>query len=417
MLKSFDIVMSRKKISLFIGWFLCLTPPLLLRFSTTISSIIHYGTAIYIALIFVLYRPKNLKMTNRNKRFIATVLLFLVWSSAVVFYQSEKYFLNFVKTDLMPVFEMYILLRCSISSTSNDPDEKYKDLTMLYHLMWTYLILNFFSIILFPRGVIKSQIGSSIDRANWFLGSKNNQSIYLLLIAAFICLYNTNSKKKLSGLIGILMAFFCSLVTGSSGFQFLGGSSIGIITMAFFLMAYIFVNYFGKKIIYIRFIFIYSGVCFMNYFLLSNSFMKLVSALTSMFNKNITFSGRSYVWESVKSYISYKPILGYGEPQINFLSSSLFAWSSESTYTYNLFLKIIFSFGFIGLFLMSLIFIQLPRIKDTYYTNLLIAIIGVFIIGLMNEVKFVFLFLFPFIIMLMYGDEIPDKNKITENGG
>ena len=411
MLNNFDVVFNRKKISLFIGWFLSFTPPLLLRFSALFTSVIRYSSVFYIALLFVIYKPPKIQMTNRKRHFIATVLFFLIWSCVVVFYQSKKSFMSFIKSDIMSVIEVYILLRCSINAKSEEPEEKLKDLNVLYYLMWTYLVLNFFSIILFPNGVIKSLIGSSVDRANWFLGSKNNQSIYLLLIVSFICLYNIKTRKKRYGLIGILMALFCAVVTGSNGFQILEGSSVGIIVMLFFLMVYILSILFEKKFVNIRFIYIYSGVCIINYSLLSNSIFSAVSLVTKVFNKSVTFSGRTYVWDSVKSYISQKPWIGYGEPQFNYLSSSMFSWASESSYTYNLFLKVLFSFGIIGFVLMSLIFIQLPRKKDQHYTILAASIIGVFIIGLMYEVKLNFLLLFPFIIMMVYGDNIPKIYK------
>lgn len=407
MSNKFQLKLNLKEIRLFIGWFLCFTPPLLLRVSSLLASLIRYGGIIYIAFLFVTYKPQKIRMTRKNGYFYGAFIAFLIWTIGVVFFQSSKYLLSFLKSDILPMAEMVILLFLSTSSKSAIPQDKIWGLNVLHHLMWVYLIMNFLSIIFFPRGIIRSAIGASVDRANWVLGSKNNQAIYLTLIVSFICLYNTGSNNKKWGFLGIFVALFCAAFTGSNGIQFLGGSSVGIFSVLFILIAYILSDIQNKNIFNIRFIYIYLIICLVNLIVLNirtGFFTKLLSTFTGIFHKDITFSNRVYFWESVKRYIFNNPWIGYGEQQVNFLSSSVFSWSSESTYTYNLFLKIIFSFGFVGFALMSIIFVQLPKVeKDSQYTILIASMICVFVNGLMNEIRFHYLFLFPFIIMMIYG--------------
>lgn len=399
------IRLNKRKILLFIGWFLCFMPPLILRISNSLAPLIQYGGILYVAFLFVIFRPQKLLLSHKKCFFIVTFLMFIFWTITIVAIKSSSYLIPFIKADILPLIEVVILLCLSINSKSKVPREKLKDLNVLYYLMWTYLILDFLSIILFREGIIKSSIGSSIDRANWVLGSKNNQSIYLLLIVSFICLYSIEIGKKTYGLLGCLIALFCAMFTGSDGLQFMGGSSVGIITMLLMLAVYLFCGMKQIEIFNISYVYIYLLVCLIYFFVLNfnNTFIvRLATIVTSFFQKNITYSNRIYVWESVKKYIFDSPWFGYGEQQINFYFSATHTLSSETTYVYNLFLKILFSYGFVGFILFSGIIIQLPKVKDLQYSVLTASLICIFINGLMNEIRFHFLFLYPIIIMIVY---------------
>ncbi len=131
-------------------------------------------------------------------------------------------------------------------------------------------------------------------------------------------------------------------------------------------------------------------------------------------HKNMTFSGRVYVWDNCIPYIMKSPIVGHG------YVSKVF-WTNGATSTYNIFLGILEYYGIPSLILLILAALTLKTSKKMSEQIMLMGILLVAINGLMSQIDGKYLLFFMTIIQVtekwyrnnekLYETEIDNKER------
>lgn len=376
----------------FLCFFIVLYPPGLQNWKPLFYYYLTLLNCMFFCIRFLL-RIKKLKKDG----YLFSLLILLGWFTLIELYKSPDDLFNFFRTLFVPALEGYFY--CSWLPRRNN-NSGIKPLILLCKIL---LIVNFITVVLFPSGMFISARGSSVERVQWLFGSKNNMSVYLAftLAVALFSLYfegQNGERHYWKYIVYSVMALYPALMCGEAGIMFMGGSSsaiVGIfalIVIGFYLM---FVqdrkNWFLNKLVnpttIITIILIaYTIVIF------GESF-SLIGYVSNFLGKDVTFSHRTYVWQSALIYIRQSLLLGYGEKN---LLLSLGGNLEPTTYLYNCLLKVTINYGLIGLGILIFLLYRIPQIKsDNVFSSLIVlGMSAVLIIGMMNEVDYFFLIAF-----------------------
>ena len=388
-----------KPINLFylIGWILVFMPPIFFHISGSLTYLIRIANLAYTMILVVMFATKGKKLNRRSAFWF--LFLLSVWETLEVVMQSPDQFQVFFYTMLLPPIEVFLMIYCLAGRKGNDIKSKFSSLIFMSKM---YILVNAASIILFPHGIISTSLGSSVERANWFLGSKNNQTNYLLLSSIVLMLFLDTKKERKKSVFYVAVAFVCNMFTDELGLSFMGGSSTGIVSLGFLLLISV-IYYFKDERIFLKLNsrIVYIAALAVNFILISGTTIPfLVSFVEKVLKKSLTFSNRTFIWERVMYYIYQKPLIGYGEQQIWFavkLSNLL----DGTTYVYNMILKIILDFGIVGFILFSIPILKMKKSETKRNDVLLFGLAAFMISGLMNEIGMEYFFLIVFMYEVM----------------
>jgi O-antigen ligase len=120
--------------------------------------------------------------------------------------------------------------------------------------------------------------------------------------------------------------------------------------------------------------------------------------IVNVFHKTVTYSGRMTIWQNTISHVLDNFWTGHGE--VDFYSRVYIEHIlSNTSYTYNAVLKILLNYGAIGLALLLLFIITIHGLNETKNRILFSGLVGLFFVGLMNELNIVWIIFFPVFIM------------------
>jgi O-antigen ligase len=243
-------------------------------------------------------------------------------------------------------------------------------ITGLYYLMAMLILFNLLTMVM--QGIDFDTTVKPI----YLLGGKNAIAISILPAIPIVYMYSYAIYKKLKFLPIIII--LCSIVS-----VYLSGSSTGFIisllTITFmFLPKRIFASFKVFLNIYLLTFFIVvilrlQEVLFGNF-------------IINVLNKDLTFTGRTYIWDLVLEKIKSSWILGYGRG--NSIINDLFPNINE---THNGILEILMDSGLIGILLFtSIVFIvgrKLSENSNHIYPRILsFSIFAYMVIGLTESV-------------------------------
>ncbi|WP_418223342.1 O-antigen ligase family protein [Clostridium isatidis] len=188
--------------------------------------------------------------------------------------------------------------------------------------------------------------------------SRSTFVIYLNL-CIFIYLYYLYIFKKINHRIkkSIVFMLFLSILL-----ILMSKSSTGILIVVLFLPLMIFINN-DKKLK----IAIISSMAFSMILPLMNLNSKFLNKIIgNFFGKNLTFSGRKYIWEYTFKHFIDNPIIGYGFNSIDtlFRKKVIPVYDRVAAHSHNGFLEVFLQNGLIGLiFIIIIIFIYFRNIQ------------------------------------------------------
>ena len=188
-----------------------------------------------------------------------------------------------------------------------------------------------------------------IQKDNYFLGNYNSfiKYAYLAIISGYISLKEMG--KKFHFLFSYILLWFLSLFFVLKVHS--TTSCIGLIFLALFLLA--FNTYFWKSLF-----------CMTNYIIFNTVFFILIVAIpenclfkwiTALLNKDITFTGRTYIWENAINWFKSYLILGNGIEPNSIITEKL--GNVYAAHAHNLYLNIAYQTGILGVIIFSFIFI------------------------------------------------------------
>jgi len=284
----------------------------------------------------------------------------------------------------------------------------------LYFVSCIYLLLNFLSMIIFRSGMFFSSIGSSVPRAQWLFGSKNNVSAYIVIFVCVVMTFSIQKRNRLFTWLLIEMGIFSIFFSGELGLKFMGGSSTGIIAIFICVMCYALLVFWEKMPQIFNITNTLIGIGIVNVLLLTGSSIAFINNIvTNVFNKSMTFSGRTSIWATNISHIMKSPLIGFGTEEFQatvYIDGIL----TTTGYRYNLLLDLALSYGIGSIIILTFTFLCIPNSKKKEMQVLDLGLIGMFVLGTMNQIEISFVLLFPIIMAAIhYSSTENTSNKIS----
>ena len=260
-------------------------------------------------------------------------------------------------------------------------------------------------IVLYPSGIY------NFDAVNhhYFLGSRN---VMMRTIFPGVCFSILRSKAEHDRLSirtwAVILISPASLVLVWSATALVG---YGVFLI--FLLLYVF-DLFPKWMTFKTCLIILVTVFFaIIVFKLQNIFSFLI---VDIMHKDITFTGRVYLWDSCMNYIPQSFLFGYGMEYLEIIAGKLYLYTQYDS-AHNFILDIFYQNGFVGVVLLSAIFISVQkRIDHAYspkYKNMFVLFMLCYV-TMLNFEPFINgdMRLFMSMIFYMY---FFDENKIEQN--
>lgn len=379
-------------------------PVVIERISEQLDVCFRTSSVIFFLLIVFIKTIRKKKIVL-NSRFNIAFSIFVIWDLMCILIMAPNKVLDFIK-ELFYIAEFGVVLNLY-------SDEKESVWNSLAIVSIVYIIINAITLCIFPRGFFMSYLGSSIERSQWILGSKNNIALYAILFLMFIHVKTRSINKIMLFLIDII-TFLTVACSGSSGLKFMGGSSTGIAACGICIILLLLnsndkLNVLKpilnmKSCIIILFllniIFLYGTIPFGNY-------------ISGLFNKKLVYGGRIPIWQSSLHYIKESLLCGYGYNKAGY---RLFNGSKMifTTYTYNTALGIMIRYGLISLLLLLIIFISVKRNKSFEYRICMCIFFSLGIWGIMNELDLRYIFI-PLLCLEFIEPESVDIKKQKTN--
>lgn len=225
---------------------------------------------------------------------------------------------------------------------------KKRFLKFLFITMSSMIFINFLTLFIFPDGLYFS-VDINTDTPRYFLGM-DNRFIFIYLpgttIAFLYSLYNYN-KLKFKEFLIFLIAIFTLISTWSVGAML--GMSIFII---YFILIY--KNKFSSILNFYTYSLIITSIFFtIVVFRVQNYFKYFI---VDILGKDLTLSGRTYIWDRTKDYILLKPIFGNGIEHYKLIQSHIF-----QVHAHCQFLNILYQGGILGLISFLIILISFGK--------------------------------------------------------
>lgn len=173
-------------------------------------------------------------------------------------------------------------------------------LLCIYELL---ILANFITILIFPNGMYLQNLTNA--RNNWFLGNDNQHIKYFITGICISIVYSINYYKKIKKrTVFLILLVSCSVLIRKSATGIIG-------ILVFYLLIGYLVIFKQKCILDIKKLLVVYSTIFLGVviFRLQNIFSYLI---VNILEKDITFTGRTYIWDYTIMYFKQKPILGYG---------------------------------------------------------------------------------------------------------
>ena len=346
-----------------------------------IYKLFNYASFIIIFILLIKDR--------RMSKIIALIMIYL----AILFISS---LLNGLPLNGMIYYVLNVLGLCLITDYGirNDTKEYLNALSIILNAL---ILLNVLTIIMHPDGMY---INATLYRQNWLLGYKNSHILFMIpcLIVNFIQSYKYKNKIDMKFYLIFVICFISIILAESSA------SIVGLIIILIYVLIPKFID--SKKIFNSISYFIVYLVSFFS--ILFFKIQKLFSYLiVDVLKEDLTFTGRTYIWDDVLLKLSNKPFLGNGNITYRF---------TEYIYTtHNTILDILYKSGWIGLIVYLIILLYASKILYKYKTEkisnfLSIALLGYFVIMLVEAYNINY-YLFILVICSNVGILIGGKNN------
>lgn len=337
----------------------------------------------FVSLAIVIYLYIKYKKISLNIFYILTFCFFMFISTILSDYGDVSSCFATIISIITPCMLIdYVFKKNSLLVI--------RSLNLLFEI---FVYLNLISIIIFPNGMYVSSITGYSE--NWILGYDNMHIFTILLSIVFSVLYSYMRFSKIS-----FRSFCCiSACVISVLIRWSGTAVISIMLILLFL---ILKKYMSKiKIFNIKTYLIISIIMFTG-IVIYNSQNLFISFITNFLKKDITFTGRTYIWNYIIDYIKMNPLLGYGIEYSVYRYNKSSIW--RSYHAHNQFLELTYIGGFALLIIFLIIIFniakKLYKYRYTQESKFLSWMFLIMFVVMLTEVYTISL-LFLFIIVVM----------------
>ncbi len=256
-------------------------------------------------------------------KIIGYILLFLftMFLSSIINSQSLLNIISFV-------FHVFVLCLVVDYGISNDTKLFLNSFEMLLSIL---ICVNFLTVITYPEGMYINNLGF---RYNWLLGYKNSHISYVMpaIFISFINSYYTFNKLKLRNILLLIISIISTImVDNSTGLFALSLISCFLLLSKLFKKRKNILNIFSYSIINISLFFGIVIARVQNYF---------STIIVDVLHRDLTFTGRTYIWDKVLLMIQRSKIFGYGKT---------FQYTDTIVSSHNQILEILYKNGILGL--------------------------------------------------------------------
>ncbi len=375
--------LMNSKFMLFLIFFILLKPGSFSEYTAwknigNIINILRIFICMWCLFYFLLRRCKI-------DKFILFIILFYCSLLFSTFYFKQSY--------LNLIYEFVSILSWIVLFKINMLDNKDKFLTTLENTFFILLLINFITIILFPGGFYLNSSGYS---GNYFLGYDNNLITYIFpaLALSFTNSLNKNGKIVLKSIF-LLIISFCSII--------FTWSATGIVSMvimiALFLVYTINKKDFPIKKYIVVALILFIGIVFLRF---QNIFSFIIEG---WLKKDLTFTGRTYIWDIFISEIKKSILIGHGIVDSKYLILTL-----NAGHAHNYFLQILYQGGLLTLSMfLGFFFSAINKVKNCNEKKYVGIVIFAYLISFIFE-AYSLTNMFIIVLLIAYYYEPSSKN-------
>lgn len=288
-------------------------------------------------------------------------------------------------------------------------------INILYFIFLMIVMIDFVVILMYPEGLYTEVFSynewSKGESIYWILGNKNNHTIYYL-----ICLYlsvcrTKNLKQRIVSNTVPTVLGIISVVT----MVILKSSTSTFICTIVLLAVVLFLNRKKEVPIGINMYFIWMiyAVLFILIVLGSASFLGPI--VKSLFNKDLTFTGRTTAWGNVFLMILRHPWIGNGV--LNAESATKALGARALTNAHNTILQVIWQVGIIGFILYFILYVfisnEINRVKNNNLKIFNVLLMSALLIEMIFEVESGIIF-FVFLLLIYLETSYNNYNSDLE---
>ncbi len=220
-------------------------------------------------------------------------------------------------------------------------------------LFGIYSVLNFVTTLLFPNGFFNAR-----DKAEavYFLGSKNSSYYYYLILLLLVSIHTLYKKEKIRNwhMIYVILLMISAFVCRSSN----------TLMCLFIIFAYYFIAVYGKILLkFLDWKILCIAIVFISLLIMFGANSEFVYRVVTSLGRDMSFSGRDYLWEQALEQFVDEPLWGNGVFSTFVLKTGVIA-----THAHNLFLDLLAKHGGITLLsffmLIGSVFLSIGKEKD-----------------------------------------------------
>lgn len=387
-MKMLENILNNKAV-IFIIFFVFLTPYSFITTNTTetIFNVLNILFSVFFIIIYLINRKINKILFPLIGYYLILLASTIINDSGLIYYLYK----------VLIIFGFITFVDLLFSNNDNF----FKTFTFYITI---FNIINFISILINPN----RNINISINRI-YFLGYDNDFNLVLTMSCYILLIYHYKlknrkdekyNKAKYIFYINYIIAIISAFLVQSATFK---------ISMLMFLFCYIFffaTNFLPRKIfnykVYLTLAYIiFIGLAFFN---IQNNF----SSLLGKMDRDITFTGRTEIWDKTLEVIKENKIIGTGYMNMNQRIEKMDIYHAHSTY-----LNTALESGIIGEAAYLILFIcigyRISKIKDKNIANISSFAIFTYLIMTIFEVYVDILY---FYLLLIIISELSDNNKI-----
>ena len=339
----------QKNVLLFILVFFLLKPTGLEFYYPTLNIIMNFFKLITMILVLILYIRKRKKINANIVILLSIEALSIV--SCIINHQSPYNAIVFWQgiLSLILFYEIF-------------EDESQEFVKTIIRVLALYIIANFIHALINYHNIEITK--------TFLLGKKNMIILYVFPYLSLITLNRESNKKR------VIMEFFISIIAILS--IIISNSSTSVVICLIMFIYYLFyrlrlLNFIMSKIKAKHIYFI-----ILSFFIVIIVFgvQKYFSYfLIDVLDRDLTFTGRTYIWEKAIYLITKKPIFGYGWDSIITNVKSIMKWLpyTDASHAHNLILSLAHKSGIIVSFLYCLFTFRIAdsidELENSNYKN------------------------------------------------
>jgi len=173
-------------------------------------------------------------------------------------------------------------------------------------IVFLFVVTNFLTMIIFPNGMyqVVRTTGWTSNQA-WFLGLRNSHSFWMMLLCMIFYMKYNSCKKRLGmfieAIIVVVVTVYSLLNNGGSG------ALVAAILICFYI---IFRNYLFK--FSLHYVYLFANAFFFLFVVVLQAHEYILRNIVESLNRDVTFTGRTYVWKAALAWWQKSPIWGWG---------------------------------------------------------------------------------------------------------